>query len=127
MNGATESDNNASPSTGGDTAARAWSAAQLWERVRLHTDASARAALIESYRPFAKMVAATFYGRRINDEIEFDDYHQWSLLGMIESIDRFDPGRGVKFETFASRRMHGCIIDGIESATEKQRQIAARR
>jgi len=101
--------------------------AQLWQRVRSHDDAHARAALIEMHRPFARMVAATYFGRRIDDDIEFDEYHQWALLGMIESVDRFDASRGVAFRTFASRRMHGCILDGLERATEKQQQIAVRR
>ena len=103
------------------------SEAWLWERVRLERDAAAREALVELYRPFARVVAATYFGRRIDDDIEFDDYHQWAVLGMIESVDRFDASRGIQFKTFASRRMHGCILDGIESATEKQRQIATRR
>ncbi len=101
--------------------------ASLWERLSIERDATARWQLVELYRPFARMVAATYFGRRIDDDIEFDDYHQWAIVGMIESIDRFDAKRGVQFKTFASRRMHGCILDGIESTTEKQRQIAVRR
>ena len=99
---------------------------ELWRRLREHDDA-ARAELIERYRPFARIVAATYYGRRIDDDIEFEEYHQWALVAMIESVDRFDATRGVQFKTFASRRLHGAILDGIESATEKQRQIAMRR
>jgi len=99
----------------------------LWERLRVHGDADARAELIEAYRPFARKLAAVYYGRRIDDEIAFDDYHHWALVAMIEALDRFDDGLGVKFETFASRRMGGAILDGIESATEKQRQISMRR
>ena len=99
---------------------------ELWRQLR-EGDITAREALIERYRPFARIVAATYYGRRIDDDIEFDDYHQWGLVAMIESLDRFDATRGVQFKTFASRRMHGAILDGIESATEKQRQIAMRR
>ena len=105
----------------------AWPEDVLWQRVREHADAGAREALIERYRPFARIVAATYFGRRIDDDIEFGDYHQWALVAMIESVDRFDAARGVQFKTFASRRMHGAILDGIESATEKQRQIAMRR
>ena len=101
--------------------------ALLWERLASRGDASARSALIEMHRPFARIVAATYFGRRIDDDIDFDEYHQWALLGMIDSVDRFDAARGVRFKTFASRRMHGCILDGIECATEKQQQIAARR
>lgn len=101
--------------------------AQLWLRFREHGDMAARAALIEMHRPFARIVAATYFGRRIDDDIEFDEYHQWALLGMIESVDRFDMARGAGFRTFASRRMHGCILDGLERSTEKQQQIAVRR
>ena len=107
--------------------ASGWSEASLWRRVRENADAAAREELIQHYRPFARIVAATYYGRRIDDDIEFDDYHQWALVAMIESVDRFDAALGVQFKTFASRRMHGCILDGIECASEKQRQIAMRR
>ena len=125
MDDASAADSSAPAPPGGAAPPSAGEA--LWDRLRRRGDADARAALIESYRPFARKLAATLYGRRIDDDIGFDDYHQWALLGMIESIDRFDPGQGAKFETFASRRMQGCVLDGIESTTEKQRQIAARR
>ncbi len=101
--------------------------ALLWQRLREHGDADARAALIDRYRPFARTVAATYYGRRVEDDTPFDDYHQWALVAMIESVDRFDAARGVQFKTYASRRMHGGILNGIESSTEKQRQVAMQR
>jgi len=104
-----------------------WPEALLWQRLREHRDAAAREELICRHRPFARVVAATYYSRRIDDDISFDDYLQWALVAMIESVDRFDALRGVQFKTFASRRMHGCILDGIESSSEKQRQIAMRR
>jgi RNA polymerase sigma factor FliA len=104
-----------------------WPEALLWQRLSEHCDAAARDELIGRHRPFARIVAATYYSRRIDDDISFDDYHQWALVAMIESVDRFDAMRGVQFKTFASRRMHGCILDGIESSSEKQRQIAMRR
>ena len=116
-----DDDGHVSPSPASELAEDA-----LWRRLREH-DAAARAELIERYRPFARIVAATYYGRRIDDDIEFEEYHQWALVAMIETVDRFDVARGVQFKTFASRRLHGAILDGIESATEKQRQIAMRR
>jgi len=101
--------------------------ASLWQRVRQDGDESARHRLIEHYRGYAHTVAAVLYGRRIDDDIPFDDYVQWATLGMVESVDRFDPSQGILFRTFASHRMRGRVLDGIDSATEKQRQIAARR
>ena len=82
---------------------------------------------MKHYLSYARVVAATCYARRLHDEIEFAEYHQLAVVGMIEALDRYDPDGGAQFKTFASRRMHGAILDGLESLTEKQRQIAARK
>ena len=100
---------------------------QLWNRWHRQRDAEARELLISHHMVFAKTVAATYYGKRVNNEIEFADYLQWATLGMIESLDRFDPEMGFEFKTFASHRMRGAILDGITSSSDKQQQIALRR
>jgi RNA polymerase sigma factor for flagellar operon FliA len=100
---------------------------QLWARWRDGRDLVAREALIARHLPYARTVAATYYGRRMHDEIEFGDYLQYARIGLLEALDRFDPGVGVMFRTFAARRMHGAILDGIERLTEKQQQIAVRQ
>jgi len=99
---------------------------QLWSRFHAG-DASAREQLALQHLPHARRVAATYYRRRLHDEIEFDDYMQLAVLGMMESLDRFDPSLGISFKTFSGRRMHGAILDGLEKMTEKQQQIAARQ
>jgi RNA polymerase sigma factor for flagellar operon FliA len=48
-------------------------------------------------------------------------------MGLVESVDRYDPARGAQFRTFAAHRMHGAILDGLERLSEKQQQIAARQ
>jgi len=67
------------------------------------------------------------HAKRFHDEIEFADYLQLASLGLIEALDRFDPAVGMQFRTFAARRMHGALLDGIERFTEKQQQIAVRQ
>ena len=99
----------------------------LWRRVREKRDAQAREQLITHYLPYARIIAATYYARRMHDEIEFDEYLQLARLGMLESLDRYDPAAGAQFKTFAARRMHGAILDGLEQLTEKQRQISVRK
>jgi RNA polymerase sigma factor for flagellar operon FliA len=99
----------------------------LWRGLRQGTDPVAREKLLALHLPYARVVAASYYGKRFHDEIEFDDYHQYASLGLLEAMERFDPERGAQFRTFAARRMHGAILDGIERLTEKQQQIAARR
>jgi RNA polymerase sigma factor for flagellar operon FliA len=99
----------------------------LWQRHRAGTNETSRQALIERYVPYARIVAASYYARRFDDEIEFADYFQLASIAVVECIDRFDPALGVQFKTFAARRMHGSILSGIERITEKQQQIAAVR
>jgi RNA polymerase sigma factor for flagellar operon FliA len=107
--------------------ASACSEAELWRRLRASGDAAARAELLRLHLPYAKVVAASYYGRRFHDEVEFGDYLQLASIGLLEAFDRFDPARGVQFRTFAARRMHGAILNGLERLTEKQQQVAARQ
>lgn len=100
---------------------------ELWRRWRCERDMTAREQLIEHYLPYARVVAATYYARRNHDEIEFAEYLQLASVGMVESLDRYDPELGAQFKTFAARRMHGAILNGLERLTEKQQQIAVRQ
>lgn len=99
----------------------------LWNSWRRDRDEDARQRLLSIHLPYARVVAASYYAKRLHDEIEFGDYLQLASLGLIEALGRFDPDFGVQFRTFAARRMHGAILDGIEQLTEKQQQIAARQ
>jgi RNA polymerase sigma factor for flagellar operon FliA len=101
--------------------------ASLWERWSQNADAEARVQLVERYVPFARALAARFYGRRHSDEIEFDDYQQLAMVGLMESIDRYQPDRGAKFTTYATARIQGSILNGLERLTERQQQLAFRR
>lgn len=96
----------------------------LWHRWRHEKSEEAHQELAALHGDYARIVAATYYRRRMHDEIEFAEYAQFAYVGLLESIDRFDPECGVRFRTFAARRMHGAILDGIEHLTEKQQQIA---
>ena len=94
-----------------------------WVRAR-GPDAQAR--LAAHYREFARTLAARCFGNRFSRELEFGDYLQFAHIGLLEAIDRFDPQRGIAFEAYAERRITGAILNGTESLSEKQRQIATR-
>lgn len=108
-------------------AAAAGDEALLWRQLRADGDAQARERLLALHMAYARVVAAAYYARRFHDDIEFDDYLQFASIGLLEALERFDPDRGVQFRTFAARRMHGAILNGLERCTEKQQQIAARQ
>lgn len=52
---------------------------------------------------------------------------QLGMVGLLEAIDRYTPARGVRFETFATYRIEGAILNGLPSYSELQRQLALRR
>lgn len=98
----------------------------LWVRWIDQRNPVDRNALAECYTAFARMLAAKCYSGRISHELEFGDYMQFAMIGLLESIDRFNPELGAKFETFASQRINGAILNGVESLSEVQRQASVR-
>lgn len=98
----------------------------LWAAARAG-DAQARARLIEGFLPFARIMAAKLYAARIDHDVEFEDYLQYATVGLIESVDRFDPAFGAQFKTFAAHRIQGAVSNGLEHQSEKREQVATRR
>lgn len=99
----------------------------LWHSFVQGRDAGVRERLVTAYQGLSRIMAAKAYARRGYAGMEFDDYLHYATVGLIESIDRFEPARGIRFETFASPRIAGAILNGIESSSEIQEQVAARR
>jgi RNA polymerase sigma factor for flagellar operon FliA len=98
----------------------------LWTAARAG-DAQARTRLIEGFLPFARIMAAKLYAARIDHDVEFEDYLQYATVGMIESVDRYDPGFGAQFKTFAAHRIQGAVSNGLEQLSEKRQQVATRK
>jgi RNA polymerase sigma factor for flagellar operon FliA len=101
--------------------------AALWQRWVDGRDHAARDILARHYQAYARALAAQMYSRHSGDEFEFDEYLQFATVGMLESLDRFDPTRGAMFKTFATRRITGAILSGLASLSERQEQIVLRR
>lgn len=100
--------------------------APLWARWKGGGDAAAREQLICHYLPYARLLAATLFGRRTHGDVEFEDYLQLARIGLIEAVDRFDPGQGAQFKTYASKRIQGAMLNGLMRLTEKNQQISVR-
>jgi len=97
--------------------------AQLWARCRAG-DASARSALIERYVPLARNLSRRV--RLVDTPLaDADDLASAAFLGLIDAVDRFEPGRGVPFEAYASLRIRGAIIDELRRIDERGRSASA--
>ncbi len=70
--------------------------------------------LIETYYPLVKHIAVRL-SQTLPRSIEVDDLVSAGVLGLMDSIRRFDQERGVKFKTFCMTRIRGSILDQLRS------------
>ncbi|MGD9364148.1 MAG: sigma-70 family RNA polymerase sigma factor [Desulfobacteraceae bacterium] len=98
----------------------------LWHRFAVEKDASARTALIEGYSSLTQVIAASLYARRSGDDIAFEEYVQFGMIGLIESIDRYKTEKCVPFEAYAKHRIRGAILNGLKKMSERREQYAFR-
>lgn len=101
--------------------------AALWARYLGSAGNACRDELVSRYERLVRIIAARAYAHRISRELDFDDYYQFGMVGLLQALDRFNPANGIRFETFASRRVAGAILDGVVTLSEKQQQIATRQ
>jgi RNA polymerase sigma factor for flagellar operon FliA len=90
------------------------SADELWRAYKVRNDRGSRDTLIARYAPLVKYVAGRV-AVNLPKSVDEGDLIGYGTLGLIDAIERFDPGRGVKFETYAIARIRGSMIDGLRS------------
>lgn len=98
---------------------------QVWEHFLLYHDTSSRNVLVEYYLPQVKYTAERL-NSRLPLNIELDDLYSVGILGLIDAINKFNPSRNVKFETYCVRRIQGEIIDDIRKKDRVPRLVRAR-
>ena len=97
----------------------------LWRRYKEHKDPAARDRLILTFAPLVKYVAGRM-NSHLPAHVEETDLISYGLLGLIGAVERFDPDRQVKFETYAVSRIKGSIIDELRSLDWVPRSVRAR-
>jgi RNA polymerase sigma factor for flagellar operon FliA len=97
----------------------------LWRRYKDDGDSSARERLVVAYSPMVKFVAGRL-GAGLPSHVEDADLISYGLVGLIGAIERFEPERGIKFETFAMTRIRGAIIDELRSLDWVPRSVRSR-
>ncbi|WP_035165603.1 FliA/WhiG family RNA polymerase sigma factor [Caloramator sp. ALD01] len=71
-----------------------------------------REEMILKYIPYVKYIASRLL-IGFPPGIEFDDLVSYGIIGLIDAIEKFDPTKGIKFETYATLRIKGAIIDEL--------------
>ncbi len=95
---------------------------ELWKKYSKHRTSALKKELVLSYLNLVKFAA-----RAINLPsrcvFNTDDLVSIGIIGLAEAIERFDQNRGVKFETFASQRIRGVMLDEIRKVDWLPRSV----
>ena len=97
----------------------------LWLQYRKTADQGLRDRLILTYAPLVKYVAGRL-GSGLPAHVDEGDLVSYGLLGLIGAIERYEPDRDVKFETYAIARIKGAIIDELRSLDWVPRSVRTR-
>ena len=102
---------------------------KLWIEYKNNPTQGIREQLIIEYAQLVKIVAGRL-SMYLGNNVEYDDLVSYGIFGLIDAIDKFDCGKNVKFETYASLRIRGSILDQIRkmdwiprTVRQKQKKI----
>lgn len=94
----------------------------LWIRWKQGGDAEARKQLIEHYLPLVDYVSGRM-AIGLSKSVTKDELASNGTMGLIDAIEKFDYLRGLQFETYASWRIRGAIIDGLRQGDWVPRSV----
>ena len=104
---------------------------RLWIEYTNTKSSEIREKIIVEYISLVKIVAGRL-GIYLASYVEYEDLVSYGIFGLIDAIDKFDYNKGIKFETYASLRIRGAILDQIRkmdwiprSVRQKQKSIDA--
>ncbi|MDH4140000.1 MAG: RNA polymerase sigma factor WhiG [Coriobacteriia bacterium] len=97
----------------------------LWALFKDNDDQAAREQLIINYSPLVKYVAGRL-SSGLPQTVDTADLISYGIFGLIDAIEKFDPERGIKFETYAIARIKGAIIDELRAMDWVPRSVRSR-
>src|SRR5271170_2339122 len=87
---------------------------ELWREFKEHPTTDMRNHLVERYLPLVKYNAERIW-QRLPEGVDLDDLISAGVFGLMDAIDAFDLGRGVKFETYCVPRIRGAMLDELRT------------
>jgi RNA polymerase sigma factor for flagellar operon FliA len=98
---------------------------ELWTDYKATGDERAREGLILHYSPLVKFVAGRV-GSGLPRNVDQNDLVSFGTFGLIDAVDKFEPERGFKFETYAVNRIKGAILDELRHLDWVPRSVRSR-
>lgn len=99
---------------------------KLWDEYNKKHTPELREQIIMEYAGLVKIVAGRL-SIYLGYNVEYDDLVGYGIFGLIDAIDKFDCEKGVKFETYASLRIRGAILDQIRKMDWLPRTLRQRQ
>ena len=87
---------------------------ELWQEYLQTRSSVAREQLILNYAPVVRRVVGRMM-MTLPASIDMDDLISYGSIGLIDAVEKFDPNRGIKFETYAVSRIRGTIYDELRA------------
>ncbi|SES37037.1 RNA polymerase, sigma 28 subunit, SigD/FliA/WhiG [Lentzea xinjiangensis] len=97
----------------------------LWRSYGESRDHGQRDRLVLHYAPLVKYVAGRV-GTGLPAHVDVADLIQSGIFGLVDAIEKFEPERGLKFETYAMQRIRGAILDDLRSQDWVPRSVRSR-
>ncbi|SHG08930.1 RNA polymerase, sigma 28 subunit, SigD/FliA/WhiG [Streptoalloteichus hindustanus] len=97
----------------------------LWRAYGRSGDQSLRDRLVLHYAPLVKYVAGRV-GTGLPSHVDVADLVQSGIFGLVDAIEKFEPERGLKFETYAMQRIRGAILDDLRAQDWVPRSVRSR-
>lgn len=122
------SSHNHGPFVDAEGPAHAQQVADWWTELDGDDESARRVArdqLITHHAPLVTRVALRMIGR-LPDTVELADLVSYGMFGLIDAVEKFEVERGYKFETYASQRVHGAIIDELRAADWVPRSVRSK-
>ena len=99
---------------------------KLWDEYIRSKSPEVREKIILEYAPLVKLVAGRL-SMYLGYNVEYEELVSYGIFGLIDAIDKFDSMKEVKFETYASLRIRGAILDQIRKMDWIPRTIRQRQ
>lgn len=98
---------------------------QLWEQYYQTKDLAVKNQIIQEYFNLVKTITSKLYNS-LGGQVEFEDLYSYGVEGLISCIDKYRKDKGVKFETYASIRIKGAMLDYLRKMDTLSRGVRSK-